>query len=111
MRRGKGSARPVISALARTLPEDILKAAEAVSEARPPHTHVHRDVSIHMKYKLRKEPRSAGPGSQAVALAKKYVDDVEFSLKMRPAAIGISFARFSPRRSKRAQPRSTFPTR
>src|SRR5690606_8138276 len=71
----------VIAALARALPEDILKAAEAVSEAKAPRIHTFIATSpIHMKYKLRKEPAEVlDLAREAVALAKKYVDDVEFS--------------------------------
>lgn len=72
---------PVIAALARALPEDILKAVEAVSEAKAPRIHTFIATSpIHMKYKLRKEPAEVlDLAREAVALAKKYVDDVEFS--------------------------------
>src|SRR5947207_14267310 len=46
--------RPTIAALARTTPEDIRRAAEAVSEAAHPRIHTFLATSdIHLEYKLR----------------------------------------------------------
>lgn len=73
--------KPIVAALARALPEDIRRAAEAVADARSPRIHTFIATSpIHMQYKLRKEPAEVLElARDAVALAKSYVDDVEFS--------------------------------
>ncbi len=72
---------PIIAGLARVLPKDIERAAAAVEPAEKPRIHTFIATSeIHMKYKLRKEPDEVVELAQsAVRLARKYVDDVEFS--------------------------------
>src|SRR5690606_23113562 len=72
---------PTIAALARAVEEDIVRAAEAVEQAEKPRIHTFIATSpIHMKYKLRKEPDEVlEMAINACRLAKKYVDDVEFS--------------------------------
>jgi len=72
---------PVIAALARVLPKDIERAAQAVEAADKPRIHTFIATSeIHMKYKLRKSPEEVVElAKSAVELARRYVDDVEFS--------------------------------
>lgn len=72
---------PVIAALARALPGDIDRAAEAVSGAVKPRIHTFIATSdIHMKYKLSKTPDEVlEMAVEAVRRARRYVDDVEFS--------------------------------
>lgn len=72
---------PTIAALARAIPGDIERAAQAVAGARAPRIHTFIATSeIHMKHKLRKSPPEVLQlATDAVALARKYVDDVEFS--------------------------------
>jgi 2-isopropylmalate synthase len=73
--------RPVIAALCRTTPEDIERAWEALAEARHPRIHTFVATSdIHLQYKLQKSREEVLEMScQAVRLARKYTDDVEFS--------------------------------
>lgn len=71
-----------ICALARTRKEDILRAAEALEKAkRSPRIHVFVATSdVHMEKKLRKSPEEiVEMAVNSVRLARKYVDDVEFS--------------------------------
>ncbi|MGH7056545.1 MAG: 2-isopropylmalate synthase [Acetobacteraceae bacterium] len=72
---------PVICGLARCGREDILAAAEAVRPAARPRIHVFLSTSpLHMKHKLRMEPDAVLElASSAVALARRYADDVEWS--------------------------------
>lgn len=72
---------PIIAGLARVVPQDIERAAAAVEPAEKPRIHTFIATSeIHMKHKLRKEPDEVVELAQkAVLLARKYVDDVEFS--------------------------------
>ncbi len=94
---------PTIAALARAVEQDIVRAAEAVEQAEKPRIHTFIATSpIHMKYKLRKEPDEVlEMAINACRTAKKYVDDVEFSRRMPPAATGTSCAGSSRRPSKR----------
>jgi 2-isopropylmalate synthase len=72
---------PKIASLARAKREDIERAAHAVERAARPRIHVFLASSdIHLQYKL-KIPRSAAleQAAKMVALARTYVDDVEFS--------------------------------
>ena len=73
--------RPTIAALARTTPEDIRRAAEAVSEAAHPRIHTFLATSdIHLEYKLRITREEAiKQAREAVGLARSMCDDVEFS--------------------------------
>src|SRR5262249_9981287 len=70
-----------ITALSRTAFQDIDRAWEAVRHAAKPRIHVFIATSpIHMKKKLRMEPEQVKEETaKAVARAKGYVDDVEFS--------------------------------
>ncbi|BDU51170.1 2-isopropylmalate synthase [Haliovirga abyssi] len=70
-----------IAALARATSKDIETAARALEKAEKPRIHTFIATSpVHMKYKLRMEPEVVlERARQAVRLAKKYVDDVEFS--------------------------------
>src|SRR5690606_3846900 len=72
---------PVIAALARAVEQDIVRAAQALEPAEKPRIHTFIATSpIHMKYKLRKSPEEVlEMAVQACRMAKKYVDDVEFS--------------------------------
>ncbi len=72
---------PIIAALARTDFKDIERAAEALAPAK--HRRIHTFIAtseIHMKYKLRMEPDQVVEAARAaVAQARTFVDDVEFS--------------------------------
>ena len=72
---------PVICGLARTGRDDIMRAAEAVKPAERKRIHTFISTSaLHMKYKLRMEPEQVLQiSTDAVALARQYTDDVEWS--------------------------------
>lgn len=72
---------PVIAALARAKREDIEAAQQAIEPAAHKRIHTFLATSpIHMKYKLGKEPKEVVRlAAEAVAIAKSFVDDVEFS--------------------------------
>ncbi len=72
---------PVICGLARTNPEDIDRAWDAVKPAGRPRIHTFIATSeIHMKHKLRKEPREVlDMAVSAVKRCRSYLEDVEFS--------------------------------
>ncbi|HHV53850.1 MAG TPA: 2-isopropylmalate synthase [Firmicutes bacterium] len=77
---------PVIAALARALPGDVERAAEALRPARERgkgQARIHTFIAtspIHMRYKLRKSPEEVIElAVAAVKLARQYVEDVEFS--------------------------------
>jgi len=72
---------PVIAGLARTRPEDIEAAYNAVKHAEKPRIHTFIATSdIHMKYKLKMDRKQVLEEiKRAVTQAKGYVDDVEFS--------------------------------
>lgn len=74
---------PVITALARTLQQDIDACWEAIKYAGHPRIHVFLASSpIHMQYKLRKDPETLlSMGVDAVKYAKKYTSDVQYSLE------------------------------
>jgi 2-isopropylmalate synthase len=73
--------KPVICALARTHPQDIDRAWEAVKRAAHPRIHVFISSSdIHLGYQLKKSRKEVLQTAQKmVARAKKYTDDIEFS--------------------------------
>jgi 2-isopropylmalate synthase len=73
--------RPTIAALARTTPDDIRRAGEAVREAAHPRIHTFLATSdIHLEYKLRITREEAiKQAREAVGLARSMCDDVEFS--------------------------------
>ena len=72
-----------VAALARCTALDIERAAKALDEGAsgPPRIHVFLATSdIHLKYKLKKtRAQVLEEAAKAVELARKYVDDVEFS--------------------------------
>jgi 2-isopropylmalate synthase len=73
--------RPVIAALCRTVPEDIERAWEALSDAARPRIHTFVATSdIHLQYKLQKTRTEVlEMACQAVRMARRFTDDVEFS--------------------------------
>jgi 2-isopropylmalate synthase len=73
--------RPVIAALARAGEKDVTTAARALEEADNPRIHVFIATSpIHLADKLRiSEDECIQRAVQAVELARRYVEDVEFS--------------------------------
>ena len=71
-----------VAALARCTALDIERAAQALDKAKSaPRIHTFLATSdIHLKYKLKKtRPQVLEDAAKAVELARKYVDDVEFS--------------------------------
>jgi len=81
--RAVGRTFPVrVAALARCTPADIERAAKALEGSKvSPRIHVFLATSdIHLKYKLKKtRAQILDEAVKAVALARKHVDDVEFS--------------------------------
>jgi len=73
--------RPVIAALARACPEDLERAWQALEPAARPRLHIFLATSdIHLEYKLRiSRQQCLERASQAVARARTWCDDVEFS--------------------------------
>ena len=73
--------RPVIAALARACTGDVERAAAALTVAAIPRIHVFLATSdLHLKEKLRIDrARCVEQSAEAVALARTFVDDVEFS--------------------------------
>ncbi|NMA72168.1 MAG: 2-isopropylmalate synthase, partial [Firmicutes bacterium] len=72
---------PIIAALARAHKTDVETAARALEGAERPRIHTFIATSpIHMEHKLRKSPAEVlEMAAKAVELARRYVDDVEFS--------------------------------
>ncbi|HEX4007169.1 MAG TPA: 2-isopropylmalate synthase [Acidobacteriaceae bacterium] len=72
---------PKIASLARARREDIERAAQAVEKAAHPRIHVFLASSdIHLQYKLKiSRDEALNQAAKMVALARTYVDDVEFS--------------------------------
>ena len=72
---------PIVASLARALPKDIDRAAEAVKGAKRPRIHTFLATSdIHMEYKLKMSREQVlEQVSAMVAHARNYCDDVEFS--------------------------------
>jgi len=70
-----------VAALARANKPDVEEAAKALKHTRRPRIHTFLATSeIHLKYKLKKSRQQVLDEScAAVALARSYVDDVEFS--------------------------------
>jgi 2-isopropylmalate synthase len=70
-----------VAALARANTADIERAAAALQHARRPRIHTFLATSdIHLKYKLKKSRQQVlDEAVAAVALARNYTDDVEFS--------------------------------
>jgi 2-isopropylmalate synthase len=72
---------PTVASLARTRPEDIDAAADALAEAHRSRIHIFIATSpVHMEHKLGLEPQEVLEHAQrAVAYAASRVDEVEFS--------------------------------
>src|SRR5439155_3393282 len=72
---------PIIAGLARANPADVDRAWEAVRDAERPRIHTFVSTSdIHIEYQLQTTREDVkGLAKAAVAHAKQYVDDVEFS--------------------------------
>src|SRR5947209_6071736 len=70
-----------VAALARACTVDVERAAKALQHASRPRIHTFIATSeIHLKYKLRKSQEQVlDEAVAAVALARNYTDDVEFS--------------------------------
>jgi len=70
-----------VAALARACTLDVERAARALEKAKRPRLHTFIATSdIHLKHKLRKTRQQVlEEAAAAVALARRYVDDVEFS--------------------------------
>jgi len=70
-----------VAALARSCTGDVERAARALQHAKRPRIHTFLATSdIHLKYKLRKSRQQVlDDATAAVALARNYTDDVEFS--------------------------------
>src|ERR1700746_3318838 len=70
-----------VAALARSCTLDVERAARALDPARRPRIHTFIATSdIHLKYKLKKSQEQVlDDAVAAVELARRYVDDVEFS--------------------------------
>lgn len=70
-----------VAALARSCTLDVQRAAKALEHAKRPRIHTFLATSdIHLKYKLRKSRQQVlEEAVAAVALARNYTDDVEFS--------------------------------
>ena len=73
--------RPIIAGLARAIPADIDRAWAALSQAARPRLHVFLATSdIHLEHKLRiSRAQCLAQVASAVAHARAYCDDVEFS--------------------------------
>ena len=71
----------VVCALARAMPDDIDRAWEAISDAARPRIHTFISTSdIHLEYQLKKSREEVlGMAGEAVARARGYCPDVEFS--------------------------------
>jgi 2-isopropylmalate synthase len=70
-----------VAALARATRMDVERAADSLKEAKRPRIHTFIATSdIHLKYKLKKSRQQVlEEAAAAVALARSYTDDVEFS--------------------------------
>ncbi|MBW2277994.1 MAG: 2-isopropylmalate synthase, partial [Deltaproteobacteria bacterium] len=72
---------PIIAGLARCMPKDLDKAAQAVGPAERSRIHTFLATSdIHMEHKLRmSRPEVVAQARDMVAYAKTLIDDIEFS--------------------------------
>jgi len=72
-----------VAALARCMPADVERAAQALERSRSGAPRIHTFLAtseIHLKHKLKKtQDQVLEEACRAVELARKYVDDVEFS--------------------------------
>ena len=73
--------KPIIAALARANAADVERAAEAIKDAAHPRIHVFISSSDeHIQYQMKKNREEVVElAAQNIALARKHVDDVEFS--------------------------------
>jgi 2-isopropylmalate synthase len=72
---------PVIASLARAGAQDVMRAADALRNARRKRIHIVIATSdLHMKYKLRLEPDEVIAATvDSIKLARQHADDVEWS--------------------------------
>ena len=72
---------PVIASLARAGAQDVLRAADALRNAKRKRIHIVIATSdLHMKYKLRLEPDEVIAATvESIRLARQHADDVEWS--------------------------------
>jgi 2-isopropylmalate synthase len=86
-----------VAALARAHTLDIERAAKALSKAKRPRIHTFIATSpIHLKHKLKKtEDEALEIAVKSVQLARKYVDEVEFSAEDATRTSPESLVRFS----------------
>ncbi len=86
-----------VAALARCSRGDIERAARALEHAKRPRIHTFIATSpVHLQHKLKKtEGRALEDAIAAVELARKYVDDVEFSAEDATRTSVESLARFA----------------
>ncbi len=77
----KSIKKSVVCGLARCLTKDIEAARDALKKAKHPRIHLFLATSkIHLQYKFKKtEEEVLALGIQAVKLARKFCDDIEFS--------------------------------
>jgi 2-isopropylmalate synthase len=72
-----------VAALARCMPADVERAAKALEKTKHGRPRIHTFLAtseIHLKHKLKKtQDQVVEDACRAVELARKYVDDVEFS--------------------------------
>jgi 2-isopropylmalate synthase len=99
-----------VAGLARCNEKDIDTAYEALKDAADPQIHIFIATSpVHMEFKLKMSKAEVlASVAHHVAYAKSKFEKVQFSLRMRPEAIGISWLKSSIWLSKRAQRSSTF---
>jgi 2-isopropylmalate synthase len=86
-----------VAALARCHPGDIERAARALEKTARPRIHTFIATSpIHLKHKLKKtEGQALEEAVKAVELARRYVDDVEFSAEDATRTAPESLERFA----------------
>ena len=101
-----------VAALARSYTLDMERAAKRSKHAKRPRIHTFIATSdIHLKYKLKKSRQQVlDDAVAAVELARRYVDDVEFSAEDATRTDSDYLEQSAAPRSKRAPGRSTSPT-
>jgi 2-isopropylmalate synthase len=111
--RAASSGEVSVAALARCSTGDIEKAARALEKAKRPRIHTFIATSpIHLKHKLKKtEDEALESAVKAVELARKYVDDVEFSAEDATRTAPEALEKFALAGGRRRAPAwSTCPT-
>ena len=77
----KNITKSTVCSLCRTVERDIRRAGEAIAPA--PKRRIHTFIAtspIHMEYKLKMQPKQVVESAvKAIAIAKEYTDDIEFS--------------------------------